>query len=111
MAERVSYYLDEHVASAITKGLRQRGVDVRTTGEAGLIGASDEQQLAFATEEGRVLFTNDDDFLRLHQAGSDHAGIVYVRQQHLSVGETIQGLMLIYEVLNAEEMKNHVEFL
>ncbi len=64
MAERGSYYFDEHVANAITKGLRQRGVDVRTTGEAGLIGASDEQQLAFATEEGRVLCTNDDDFLR-----------------------------------------------
>ncbi len=111
MAERVSYYFDEHVANSIAKGLRQRGVDVLTTGEAGMIGAPDDQQLALATKEGRVLFTNDDDFLRLHTAGSKHSGVVYVRQQHLSVGETIQALMLIYEVLTAEDMKDHVEFL
>ncbi len=111
MTERVSYYVDEHIANTVAKGLRQRGVDVLTTGEAGMIGASDEQQLAFARSEGRVLFTNDDDFLKLYAQGFEHAGIVYARQQHLSVGETIQGLMLIYEVLAGEEMKDHVEFL
>jgi len=111
MGERVSYYFDEHVANAIAKGLRQRGVEVLTTGEAERIGASDEEQLAFARSEDLSLLTNDDDFLKLHAEGFEHAGIVYARQQHLSIGETIQGLMLIYEVLSAEDMMNHVEFL
>jgi predicted nuclease of predicted toxin-antitoxin system len=111
MAERVSYYLDENVATSIAKGLRQRGVDVLMTVDADMLGVSDEQQLSFAASDGRVLFTKDDDFLKLHAEGFRHAGIVFCRQHHLSVGETIHGLMLIYEVLTSAEMMNHVEYL
>ena len=63
------------------QGLRQRGVDVLTVVEAGMLGASDEEHLKRALNEGRVIFTQDDDFLRLHAAGADHAGIVYAPQQ------------------------------
>jgi hypothetical protein len=33
-------------------GLRQRGIDVLTVPEASLLGAADEEQLAFARKEG-----------------------------------------------------------
>jgi len=39
--------LDENVNGAIADGLRRRGLDVTTTPEEGLIGADDEEQLAF----------------------------------------------------------------
>jgi hypothetical protein len=39
-------------------------------------GAPDEEHLKRAHNERRVIFTQDDDFLRLHAAGMDHAGIV-----------------------------------
>ncbi len=110
MAETVKFYTDEHSANAVAEGLRRRGVDVVTTYEAGLLGASDEEQLAFATREDRVLFTQDDDLLRLHTTGIDHTGIVYTRQG-TPVGDIIRGLMLVFEVYDAGEMRNHVEFL
>ena len=53
------------------------GIDVTTTVDAGLIHATDEEQLAYSTSEGRVLFTQDADFLRLDAAGLIHAGIAF----------------------------------
>ncbi len=74
-----------------------------------MLSASDDDHLARAREDGRVIFTQDDDFLRL-AAESDHAGIVYAVPDK-PTREIIAGLMLIYEVLDAEEMRNHVEYL
>lgn len=72
MARKIRYYTDEHVAKAVVSGLRQRGVDVLRVPEAGMLGASDQEQLGRARTEGRVLFTQDEDFLRLHAAGTEH---------------------------------------
>jgi predicted nuclease of predicted toxin-antitoxin system len=102
--------MDEHVSKAVIRGLRVRGVDVLSVPEANMLEASDEAHLAFALEKGRVIFTQDADFLRLAAAGHDHAGIVYARQG-TSVGDIIQGLMLIVQVLEAEEMKGKIEYL
>ena len=110
MAERLKFYLDEHVHQAVASGLQRRGVDVLTVLDAGMLGADDEAHLALATGQGRVIFTQDADFLRLHATGTEHAGIVYVRQQ-TPIGHILRGLMLIYEVLEADDMKNRIEFL
>ncbi|MEA3376614.1 MAG: DUF5615 family PIN-like protein [Chloroflexota bacterium] len=77
---------------------------------SGLLAASDEEHLAQAAAEGRVTFTQDADFLRLHAKGLSHAGIVYAHQQ-TPIGHVIRGLMLIYRVLEPTDMHNHVEFL
>jgi uncharacterized protein with PIN domain len=110
MSERIKYYTDEHVARAVVRGLRQRGVDVLTVPEAGMLSASDEEHLALARSKGRVVFTQDDDFLRLAAAGFEHAGVVYA-VQHKPVGAIVHGLMLIYEIMEPDEMRNHIEFL
>jgi predicted nuclease of predicted toxin-antitoxin system len=110
MEPPVRFYTDEHVAKAVIQGLRQRGVDVLTAPEAGMLGATDEDHLRRARADGRVVFTQDDDFLRLHAAGAEHAGIVYTHVE-MPVGEIIRGLMLIHELLDPEAMERHVEFL
>ncbi len=110
MSRRVSFYTDEHVSKAVARGLRQRGVDVLTVPEAGTMGASDEEHLERARQEGRVIFTQDTDFLRLAAAGLRHAGIVYAPQR-TPIQEILFGLVLIGEVLTVEEMVDHVEFL
>lgn len=73
-------------------------------------GATDGEQLSLATQASRVLFTHDVDFLRLHAAGTKHAGIVY-SPQGKSVGRILEGLMLIYQLLTPDNMANHVEYI
>ena len=65
MARTMRFHLDEHLPHAIAEGLRRRGIDVTTTVEAGLRGASDDVHLAYALEQQRVIVTNDLDFLVL----------------------------------------------
>lgn len=79
--ERLKFYMDEHVPTAVTRGLQRRGVNVLTVQDQGTLAASDEHHLALAAEQGRVLFTQDADFLRLHAAGMRHTGIIYAHQQ------------------------------
>lgn len=81
-----------------------------TVAEAGLLGSSDVEHLAGARADGRVIFTQDEDFPRLHAAGLDHAGIVYAPQE-TSIGEIVRGLILIHEVMESEEMIRHIEFI
>lgn len=107
---KIRFYTDEHIARAVVLGLRQRGIDVLTVPEASLLGAADEEQLAFARKEGRVFFTRDDDFLRLHASGLPHAGIVYTSRR-VSIGDMLRGLALIHEILDADDMQGRVEFL
>ena len=52
--------LNESVSNAIAKGLRMGGIDVTMSSEEGLIGASDQEQLAYALLQSRVIFTFDD---------------------------------------------------
>lgn len=111
MANNIRFYLDENVDNDVAKGLRNRGIDVLTTPEAGNMGISDEQHLTYARTEKRVIVTQDGDFLGFHKQGIPHGGIVYYEPQSRSVKEIIRGLILIYEVLIPEDIVNHVEFL
>ncbi|MFO0774497.1 MAG: DUF5615 family PIN-like protein [Nitrospiraceae bacterium] len=110
MPRKIRLYLDEHVPRAVVQGLRERGLDIKTVVEAGLLSASDTEHLERARTEQRVIFTQDTDFLRLHAAGPPHCGIVYA-PQGTSIGTIIHGLMLLHQVLAAEELDGHVEFL
>ena len=107
---QIRFYLDEHVARAVALGLRRRGIDVLTIQEAGLASESDLNHLAFAAAQGRVIYTQDDDFLRLHAEGVSHAGLVYAHRR-MPVGDVIRGLTLVSNVLAPDEIRNHVEFL
>jgi len=55
----VALYMDENVSRAITDELRRQGIDVITIQEDGLMGASDSDILARATQLQRVVFTYD----------------------------------------------------
>ena len=102
--------MDVHVHSAITAGLRRRGVEVLTCQEVGLARTPDEEILMFAAENNWVVFSQDDDFLKICAFDETlHKGLVYSHKRN-SISRIIAGLMLIQEILEAEEMVNHVEF-
>lgn len=111
MKGKIRFHLDEHVNPAIARELRRRGIDVITTVEAKLRTKSDQSQLAFATQEGRVLVTHDEDFLRFANIGKNHSGIAYCHQETRRLGEIIRMLILIYEVYTPEEIAGRIEFL
>jgi hypothetical protein len=107
----VRFHLDEQIPPALADALRNRGIDVTTTADAGLIGTEDREQLAFAANEQRVVITQDVDFLRLHTEGTPHAGIAFWRQQTRSVGEALRRLLLIHAAMSPGDMKGRVEYL
>jgi predicted nuclease of predicted toxin-antitoxin system len=76
---RIKFYLDENVANAVAEVLRTRDIDVLTTPEAGRQSLPDEDHLAFALLQQRVLVTQDEDFLILASKTTEHAGIAYYK--------------------------------
>lgn len=114
---QIRLYLDEDsLKHSLVVALQNSGVDVRTALDVDKISCTDEEQLIWATEQGRVLYSfNVADFCRLHSTflaqGRGHAGIVLARQQRYSVGEQLRGLLKLIATKSAEEMTNQVEFL
>jgi uncharacterized protein with PIN domain len=107
----IRFHLDENVHGAVANGLRLRGIDATTAHDAGLIGATDEEHLAFALSQRRVTVTHDDDYLRLAGRGFPHAGIAYCHPQRRTIGQFVRGLVALWRNLSQEEMHGHVEYL
>ncbi len=111
----VRLYMDHHVPSAVTEGLRLRGVDVLTCLEDGTSALEDAPLLQRASEVGRVLFSQDADLLRVarewQETGRDFAGLFYGHQLQLTVGQAVRDLELAVRVLEADDMRNRVEYL
>jgi len=53
----ISVQIDEHIGKALAVSLKRHGYDVVTTVEAGLLGASDSEQLAHAAATKRAILT------------------------------------------------------
>ena len=110
-------HLDEDAdAHALLNGLRHRGGDVTSSRDCGLTGRSDDEQLTWASEHGRILYTyNASDFCRLHadlvRQGRHHAGIIVGDQQAVSVGEELRRFISLSEFKTAMEMRDILEFL
>jgi predicted nuclease of predicted toxin-antitoxin system len=111
VSDRIRLHLDEHIHSAIAIGLRQRGIDVTTPAEVGLRGAADEQHLEFVWQSGRVLVTQDKDFLQLHARGLPHAGIAYCKQGSRSIGQMLRALIVIYDAMTPDEVRGQLLYL
>jgi hypothetical protein len=111
MPRTIRFHLDENCAGAIATGLRRHGVDVTTTPEAGLPGATDAEHIAYALPLGRVIFTQDGDFLGINGSGVPHPGIAYCPKDSRTIGDIIDSLILIWEFYEPEEMVNQVEFI
>jgi predicted nuclease of predicted toxin-antitoxin system len=111
MPRTIRFHLDENCSNAIAAGLRRQGIDVTTTPDAGLLGAADEDHVAFAMARRRVVFSQDSDILRIHASGVPHPGIAFCRKDTRTTGEIIDTLHLMWEALEPEDMANRVEFL
>jgi len=110
MPEVPRFHLDESVPTAIADGLRLRQRDCSTTQETDLLGATDEEQLAYAAREGRVIITADQDFLRLASQRKDHSGIAFwTMRRHF--GQLVKDLDALCFSNTAEDLQGTVTYL
>ena len=112
--EVIKLFLNEDVHTRLAKALRQRGFDAITTVEAGMSGSPDEEQLAFAASQGRVILTfNRSDYARLHKRyaehGWEHCGII-VSEQY-PIGEPLRRMLNLLMSLAVKDMRNRLEYL
>jgi hypothetical protein len=114
---RVRLYVDEDAEEyAVIQGLLARGLDVLTTSAEHRTGTTDAEQLAFAIELQRTLYSlNVADFACLRRErlkrGDSHFGIVVIPDQRCSIGEKIRRLAAFVNRVTAEEMIDRMEFL
>jgi Domain of unknown function (DUF5615) len=108
-------YMDVHVDIAITRGLRNRGVDVVTAQEDGAAEMPDTALLDRCLMLGRVIVSYDQDFLaeahRRQAEGGSFAGVWHAQRATLVIGQMIDDLELMATVLDAAEAANRVTYL
>ena len=114
---KVCLYLDEDtIKKGLVQALRNAAIDVTTTAEKNRLGFPDKEQLIYATNQGRVIYTfNVKDFCRLHSIflteNRNHAGIIIGHQQRYPIGQQLRGILRLIATKSAEEMINKLEFL
>jgi len=114
---RICLYMDEDILQrSLILALRTSGVDVITTSDANKLSCSDEEQLIWAAEQGRAIYSfNTKDFCRLHSTfmaeDIGHAGIIMGVQQRYSIGEQLRGFFNLIAAKSAEEMIDQLVFL
>lgn len=88
-------------------------MDMVTAQERNQRQTDDEILLAAATAEGRLLLTNDTDFLRIHSnwmaSGQTHSGIVFWPQDR-PIGEVIRQVHQYALTIRHEDAVNRVKF-
>jgi Domain of unknown function (DUF5615) len=116
MSQILLYVDEDSMDEDFVQALRARNADVLTVADVGMLHRSDEEQLNWATENGRVIFSfNTRDFYRLHTTvlgqGLSHAGIIVAPQQRYGIGDLMRGVLRLINTQSAEEMQGQLEFL
>lgn len=93
---------------------REPTIDFQTAVAAGLQGLSDEQVLALAAREGRILVTHDQKTMPRHFANlitSQTSPGVLIVPQHVPYATVVDDFVLIWLASEAEEWVNRICFL
>lgn len=110
----IALYLDEDVDVLIADLVHARGFSVTTTREAGQLGNTDAEQLAFAARERKTLVTHNrthfESLARIYLAeGRPHSGIILAarRPSH----EIARRLLRILNNVTADEMRFQIRYI
>lgn len=110
----IKLYLDEMIPADLTIILKQYNYDVLSAKDAGMLGKSDLEQLAFAVSQGRAILTfNIGDFTRLHKSwlteNKSHKGIIV--SPEIKITELIRLTLKLLALTRDGEIENQLKFL
>jgi len=116
MSQIKLYFDEDALQSALVIALKNANVDVVTVGDVNRFGFSDEEQLIWAAEQQRVIYSfNMGDFHQLHSLflaeARVHSDIILAPQQRYSIGEQRRGLLRLINQRSAESMISQLIFL
>jgi predicted nuclease of predicted toxin-antitoxin system len=105
-------YLDEDVNVLVGTLLIAQGFDVVNARDEGMLGKSDEEQLAHTIKLDRCILThNRSDFETIHteyiSIGKTHAGIMLARRRQTAY-EIVKRVVLILNKLTADEITGQI---
>jgi predicted nuclease of predicted toxin-antitoxin system len=111
--KKIDILLDEDVWVGLAEALREAGYDVVSVNELNRKGLSDEEQMAFATAEGRAILThNAQDFVPLvedyFEQGLSHPGVIIARQ--FDKGTLLRRTLALLNSLTPETLANTLRF-
>lgn len=91
--------VDENMPMSVTSHLCELGIEARHTSSLGLNGATDPELLAYATEHGWVIVTQDSDFHEtIAREGWHHPTVIRVRDVPLKkIADAIVRVWAEYE--------------
>jgi hypothetical protein len=111
-------YTDEDITGKLASALRERGFDAESTAEAGMLSASDDAQLSYASDRGMALLTsNAAHFTQLArqymEAGRSHSGIIISPEQfgRRRFSELLSAVLHLLNTFTADEMRDCVVYL
>lgn len=110
----IDLYLDEDVNVVLSEVLRARGFRATTTQEAGQLGKSDPEQLAFAAQQGKTLLThNRVDFevlaRKYFEDNKPHSGIIIAVRRPPK--ELSRRLLILLNALTADEVESAIMYI
>jgi hypothetical protein len=107
--------MDVHIPMAITRALRERGIDVLTAQEDHADRLEDSALLDRATALRRVLFSMDKDLRReaahRQRKGIAFSGVIAADELRITIGQCVADLELIATVYDPRDIWNCLEYL
>jgi hypothetical protein len=111
---KIRFQADADLKHAIVAGTLRRAasVDFRRAEAVPLEGIEDPVVLAMAAEDGRVLVSHDVNTMERHFREfirkQTSPGLILIPQRRVSVGQAIEGLVFLWEVLDTADLENRV---
>lgn len=113
----IRFITDEDFDGRIVRGLfrRKSDLDLVRAQDVGLLSASDEKLLEWATDNSRIVLTHDKRTMPRHlrdrlNAGQ-HAPGVFIVDDWASIGQCVEDILLIAECSEQDEWQEKIVYL
>ena len=97
----MKFLVDNQLPAALAQFLRQRGLDCQHVLDVGLTQASDSDICRYATDQGRIIITKDEDFLYLASQPNSRVKLIWVRLGNCRTKALLAALEGIWPKLEA----------